>query len=78
MGTDYGIYSWVGAQVMVNLMGRRFGWVVDVFLDFSRGRGTLRGRGNSNEGKYSVLSRFHRIGLLVDKDDLINYQLLII
>jgi hypothetical protein len=31
MGTAYGIYPWVGALVMGNLMGSRFGWVVDGF-----------------------------------------------
>jgi hypothetical protein len=32
MGTTYGDYPWVSALVMGNLMGRRFGWVVDGFF----------------------------------------------
>jgi hypothetical protein len=32
MGTDYGIYPWVGKLVMGNLVGRRFGKVVDGFF----------------------------------------------
>jgi hypothetical protein len=32
MGTVYGIYPWGSSLVMGNLIGRRFGWVVDGFL----------------------------------------------
>jgi hypothetical protein len=53
MGTTYGVYPWVSALVMGNLMGRRFGWVVDVFF-WAGWRGEEKASGHVQQGRFSL------------------------
>ena len=52
-GLDYGIYPWVSALVMGNLMGRSLGWVVDGFFWTGLG-GEEKESGHVQHGEFSL------------------------